>query len=227
MSKLTLVIGNRTYSSWSLRGWLAVRQTGFRFEEVILPLETDQFYDEVESWSPSRTVPALNHRGARIWDSLAIVDYCARLNRDAFFWPSEFDAFGYAKSIAAEMHSSFSALRRAAPMNLRKRYTGLTMDADVARDLERIDTLWCECLDHFGGDGGYLFGDFSAADMMFAPVATRVVTYDLPMSTEARRYVTTIMEHPFMLDWCAAAEQETAILKSEELAEGQTHLSAG
>ncbi|KQN93480.1 glutathione S-transferase [Sphingomonas sp. Leaf231] len=221
---MKLIIGNKAYSSWSLRGWLACRQSGLAFEEVVVPLY-DQEWDrrrEGDEFAPSSgKVPILWDGDAVVWDSLAIVDYLAdKVGRDRF-WPADDAARAMARSMAAEMHSSFAALRRKHTMNIRQIYAPTTPDDDVQVELERLFELWAQARARFGSatgpDGGdFLFGAFGAADIMFAPVCTRIATYSLPTPRFAAAYVMAVLNHPFMQDWIAAAQEEDWVIAKFE-----------
>lgn len=216
---MKLIIGNKAYSSWSLRGWLACKQSGLLFEEVVVPLY-DEAWDkrrEGAEFAPSSgKVPILWDGEAVVWDSLAIVDYLAdKVGRDRF-WPEDDAARAMARSMAAEMHSSFTALRKKHSMNIRQIYPAKTPDADVLTDLSRIFELWAQARARFGGDGGYLFGAFGAADIMFAPVCTRIVTYSLPAPRFAATYIAAVLQHPFMQDWIADAQAEEWVIEQFE-----------
>jgi glutathione S-transferase len=216
---MKLIIGNKAYSSWSLRGWLACRQSRLPFEEVVVPLYNeawDRRREGAEFAPSSGKVPILWDGEAVVWDSLAIVDYLADKVGRELFWPEDDAARAMARSMAAEMHSSFTALRRKHSMNIRQVYAPTPPDADVLVDLERIFELWAQARARFGGDGDYLFGAFGAADIMFAPVCTRIVTYSLPTSRFAAGYIATVLQHPFMQDWIAAAQAEEWVIEKFE-----------
>lgn len=218
---LKLVIGNKAYSSWSLRAWLAARQSGLDFEEIVYPL-----YDE--AWEgrkasdpllrPSRgKVPVLWDGGIAVWESLAIIDWLAdRVGRESF-WPLDDAARAFARSIASEMHAGFQPLRQGCTMNVRRRYPGFALTPEARADADRIDALWREARARFGADGPYLFGAFGAADIMYAPVVTRFDTYDVALSEESRRYVATVLQHPWMRDWYEGAKAEPWVLDRFEL----------
>ena len=197
MSDLKIIIGNKNYSTWSLRGWLAAMHMGLDVEEVKFDLYTPGSKDELLKHSPSGMVPALVHGGIVVWDSLAIIDYCARLAPDKYWWPDGDAAYAFARSMAAEMHSGFMGLRTFAPMNIKGKWSGLTLGETVAFDIARADTLWSEARERFGQDGDFLFGGFSAADMMFAPVVHRFETYSIEMSPTARAYMDAMLAQPF------------------------------
>jgi glutathione S-transferase len=216
---LKLITGNKVYSSWSLRGWLAVKQSGLHFDEVIVPLFDDNWEQRKreDDLAPSAgKVPILWDGGAVIWDSLAIIDYLAdKVGRDRY-WPKDDVARGMARSMAAEMHSGYMALRRECPMNTRKSFQDITVSAETRTDAIRILQTWAEARSRFGKEGPYLFGTFSAADIMLAPVVTRFVTYGFTLPGFAQSYVDTMMAHPWMEEWYAGAAQETWVIQRIE-----------
>ena len=216
---MKLIIGNKAYSSWSLRGWLAAKQSGLPFEEVVVPLydaDWDARREGAEFAPSSGKVPILWDGDAVVWDSLAIVDYLAdKVGRDRF-WPADEAARAMARSMAAEMHASFTALRRKHSMNIRQVYEARRPDDDVLVDLARIMELWAQARARFGGNGDFLFGDFGAADIMFAPVVTRIVTYQLPIARFGAGYMDAVLQHPFMQDWIAAAQEEEWLIERFE-----------
>jgi glutathione S-transferase len=216
---LKLIIGNKAYSSWSLRGWLACRQSGLPFEEVVVPLydaEWDKRRQGDEFAPSSGKVPILWDGDTVVWDSLAIVEYLAdKVGRDRF-WPAGEPARAMARSMAAEMHSSFPALRRKHPMNIRQAFPPKRPDDDVMGELQRIMELWAQARARFGGEGQFLFGTFGAADIMYAPVCTRILTYSLPVARFAGAYIEAVLGHPFMQDWIAAAQEEEWVLEQFE-----------
>ncbi|WP_174273961.1 glutathione S-transferase family protein [Sphingomonas bacterium] len=216
---LKLIIGNKAYSSWSMRGWLAVRQSGLAFEEVVVPL-----YDA--AWDARKTAPDLMPSSGKVptlwdgevavWESLAIVDFLAdKVGRD-LFWPADAAARGLARSISAEMHAGYAALRREHSMNVRRRYPPGEVSPEVAADLARIASLWAEARDRFGAGGDYLFGAFSAADIMFAPIVSRITTYALPVPEQAAGYCAAILAQPFVAEWLADAEREPWVIEKFE-----------
>ena len=221
---MKLIIGNKAYSSWSLRGWLACKQSGLPFEEVVVPLY-DADWDrrrEGDEFAPSSgKVPILWDGEAVVWDSLAIVDYLAdKVGRDTF-WPSEEPARAMARSMAAEMHSSFPNLRRKHPMNIRQVFPAQKPDDDVLVELGRLMELWAQARARWGGDGDFLFGAFGAVDIMFAPVCTRIVTYQLPIARFAAPYIDAVLQHRWMQDWIAGAQEEDWVIQQyEQPAEG-------
>jgi glutathione S-transferase len=216
---MKLIIGNKAYSSWSLRGWLAVKQSGLAFEEMTVPL-FDESWDErkrEEDLAPSSgKVPILWDGDAVVWDSMAIIDYLAdKVGRDRF-WPKDEVARGMARSMSAEMHSGFLSLRRECPMNVRKSFDNVSISEDTRKDAIRILQLWAEARSRFGSEGPYLFGTFSAADIMFAPVICRFVTYGFTLPGFADGYAGAMGSHPWMLEWIeGAANEQWSIEKFE------------
>ncbi|WP_375396228.1 glutathione S-transferase family protein [uncultured Sphingomonas sp.] len=216
---LKLIIGNKAYSSWSLRGWLACKQSGLPFEEVVVPLY-DADWDkrrQGDEFAPSSgKVPILWDGDIVVWDSLAIVEFLDDRTGGEKFWPHGDAARAMARSMAAEMHSGFAALRSKHGMNIRNVYPPSRPDNDVLAELERLMELWAQARARFGGDGEFLFGDFGAADIMFAPVCTRIATYSLPIARFAGPYVTAVLNHPFLQDWIAAAQEEDWVIEKFE-----------
>lgn len=216
---LKLFIGNKAYSSWSMRGWLAVRQSGLLFEEIVVPLYDDEWDKRREGaeFAPSSgKVPILWDGDAVVWDSLAIIDYLAdKVGRDVF-WPADDAARACARSMAAEMHSSFVALRREYGMNVRRSFPAGPISPEAAADIARIVTLWAEARSRWGNGGPFLFGQFSAADIMFAPVVTRFITYSLPIPRFAALYGAAVLTHPFVSDWLAGAQDEPWVIEKFE-----------
>jgi glutathione S-transferase len=216
---MKLIIGNKAYSSWSLRGWLACKQSGIAFEEVVVPLYDDDWDKrrEGQEFAPSSgKVPILWDGEAVVWDSLAIVEYLSdKVGRDCF-WPTDDAARAMARSMAAEMHSSFPNLRRKHSMNVRQIFPAATPDDDVLEELGRIMELWAQARARWGGGGDFLFGDFGAADIMFAPVCTRIVTYQLPIARFAAPYIDAVLQHRWMQDWIAGAQEEDWVIQQYE-----------
>ena len=223
---MKLIIGNKAYSSWSLRGWLACKQSGIPFEEVVVPMY-DQDWDkrrEGAEFAPSSgKVPILWDGETVVWDSLAIVEYLAEKAGRDLFWPKDEAARAMARSMAAEMHSSFVALRREHSMNVRQIYPPQPPSEAVTADLTRIMELWAQARARWGGEGEFLFGEFGAADIMFAPVCTRIVTYSLPIARFAGAYIAAVLAHPFMQDWIAGAQEEEWVLEQYERPEPSPH----
>jgi len=208
VSEFTLVVGNRSYSSWSLRGFLAARLAGLAFDEVLVRLSEPASKAELLKHSPAGKVPVLKHGARVIWDSLAIIEYLAEIRPEAGLWPADPDARAHARAISAEMHSGFSALRAAMPMNLRKSLPGKGRGRDVAEDIERIGAIWADCRATYGAGGPFLFGRFCAADVMYTPVATRFRTYAVELDEPCQAYVDAVLGRPDFLEWHDAALEE-------------------
>ena len=216
MDDLVLVIGNKNYSSWSLRPWLVMRHFDIPFEEVRIPLYREGSREALAKLSPSGLVPALKNSGVTVWDSLAICEYLQELYPSLALWPKDRDDRAIARSISAEMHSGFSALRNHMPMNCRKVFPGKGLNPDTQADIKRVSQIWRECREKHPEGGPMLFGEFTIADAMFAPVALRFNTYDVQLDSVAESYVSTILAMPEMQDWVSAAKQETEVLADFE-----------
>ncbi len=216
---LKLIIGNKAYSSWSLRGWLACKQSGLPFEEMVVPLYDAEWEKrrQGDEFAPSSgKVPILWHGDVVVWDSLAIIEYLNEASGGDKFWPDEPAARAMARSMAAEMHSGFGALRKKHSMNIRQVYPPQRPDEDVIAELQRLMEIWAQARARYGGDGEFLFGEFGAVDIMFAPVVTRIVTYNLPIAKFAEAYMMAVLQHPFMQDWIAAANEEEWVIEKFE-----------
>lgn len=210
-----IYLGTARYSSWSLRGWLMVRLAGLQVEEIFLQIAGGNS-PAVKAVSPSGLVPFLDHEGARIWESLAIAEYCAEHN--PVLWPAERVARAHARAIAAEMHAGFRSLRIAMPMNLgRDDYAGLGQTPESLADAARIEMIWAETRAVFGQNGPYLFGEiFNTADAMFAPIAARFLTYAPPLSAGAKAYCDAVRAHPLVAKWYELAANEPASWQLEK-----------
>lgn len=210
MSDLTLVMGNKAYSSWSLRPWLALKQAGLPFAETVIPLRQPDTAARIAEHSPSGRVPSLIHGGLTVWDSLAICEYVAELAPDAGLWPADRAARAVARAVSAEMHSGFVSLRTTMPMNLKSDRKGQGLTETTAADITRIEALWADARTRFGipAGGPFLFGAFTIADAMFAPVVTRLETYGAPVSPESRAYMDAVLALPAMREWIVAAKAE-------------------
>ena len=209
-----LYLGTARYSSWSMRGWLMVRLAGLEAEEIFVPLAGGNS-PAVKAVSPSGTVPYLEHEGARVWESLAIAEYCAELN--PALWPAERIARAHARAIASEMHAGFRALRIAMPMNLGRDYAGRGQNAESLADIARIEAIWTETRETFGASGPYLFGAaFNAADAMFAPIVARFITFAPPLGEAAKAYCAAVRAHPLVANWYEMAAKEPASWQLEK-----------
>ncbi|MBX6374534.1 MAG: glutathione S-transferase [Acetobacteraceae bacterium] len=206
MAEGRLFLGSRRYSSWSLRGWLCVRLAGLEVEEVVIPLGANGT-PAIKAVSPNGLVPYLEHRGARVWESIAIAEYCAE--QKPGLWPADPAARAHARSIAAEMHAGFRPLRVAMPMNLGREFPGGGRTPEALADIARIETIWREAIAASGGP--FLFGrEFGLADAMFAPVVTRFLTWQPEIAPDTRAYVQAVRAHPLMEAWYRAALAEPA-----------------
>jgi glutathione S-transferase len=211
MHRDRLIIGNRRYSSWSMRGWLAVRLAGLDVAVEVIPLEGGQTR-ALKGKTPAGQVPYLEHGGARIWDSLSICEYCAEI--DSTLWPAERDARAHARSAAAEMHAGFRALRTAMPMNLMRDFEGLAWDPAINLEVARVDQLWTEAQTGFGRRTTFLYGEtFGLADAMFAPMVARFLTYRPELSAPASAYCHAVRTHPLVTEWYDEAAREPAAWK--------------
>jgi glutathione S-transferase len=219
--RVKLIIGNKNYSSWSLRGWLAAKQSGLSFEELTVHIDGDDWQatrHEGEFQPSAGKVPVLWDGEVVVWDSLAILEYLAdKVGRDRF-WPKDDAARGMARAMVAEMHSSYLAMRRACPMNVRKRVTQHELSEEVRSDIVRVLGLWAEARARFGKGGPYLFGTFGAADIFYAPVVSRFVTYGIGVPGFAQAYMQAVWEHDWMQQWIHAAEEEQWVIGQFEVA---------
>ena len=209
----TLYLGNKNYSSWSLRGWLAAKLSGAPFREVMVQLSGVN-NPEWRSFSPTMRVPVLHDGAVVVWDSLAIAEYLAE--RHSGMWPADPAARAYARSIVCEMHSGFSDLRNDMTMCIRERVDVRPWSPGLARDIARVVELWTEARERFGKDGPYLMGAFSLADVFYAPVAFRFRTYGVTLTGTAAAYLEALTAHPFLREWEAAARAETTIVDHDE-----------
>jgi glutathione S-transferase len=217
MSGLQLVIGNKNYSSWSLRPWLAMTETGIHFEEKFVQLDTSRFDREIRKHSGAARVPVLHHGKLTIWDSLAILEYVAELYPAKNLWPKQRAARAQARAVCAEMHSGFQALRNACPMNLRRLVRPVPLSDAVKSDVARIETIWRSARKSHGKAGPFLFGKFSNVDAMYAPVVTRFDTYSIPVAKETRRYMDTILSLSSFKKWKEAALKEKWVIPADEV----------
>ena len=218
MAALTLVIGNKNYSSWSMRPWVLLKQLGIPFEEKKLRFHSDEWDAEIERWSPSRLVPVLWRDKQTVWDSLAIAEAVHEWFPDKGVWPKDPVSRAFARCAAAEMHSGFRDLRSNMPMNIRSSHPGKGMKPEVQANIDRIEKLWAEARGRFGAAGPFLFGAFSAADAMYAPVVSRFYTYDVDVGTPSRAYMAAIMGLPAWI--------EDALKEKEFVAEDEPYATA-
>lgn len=217
MSNLHLVIGNKNYSSWSLRPWMALTMAGIPFRETVIPLDTPETSRLIAEHSGAGRVPVLHHGRQVVWESLAIMEYLAELFPEKHLWPKAVSARAVARSVANEMHSGFSALRAACPMNIRRAKRPVPMNEAVLKDIARIAEIWRDCRLRFGKGGRFLFGKFSIADAMYAPVVSRFETYAIPVDEATRAYMDAVMNTGAFAAWRDAALKETWIVPADEV----------
>ena len=215
--KPTLVIGNKNYSSWSLRAWCLMREAGIEFEEHRIVLDTADTARQIREFSSAGRVPVLVLGDTTVWDTLAIAETLAERYPDKHLWPRDEDARAHARSISAEMHSGFEVLREQMPMNCRAMGRRVPLPDELTDDIDRIIAIWSECHRRYGDSGQWLFGDFSIADAMFAPVVLRFRTYGINLPESAGYYPQRLLESEAMQNWLAACESETEVIEREEL----------
>ena len=206
MTSATLTLSSKNYSSWSFRAWLMAKMSGIEFEELILPPDDTAARAEILLLSPSILVPCLTYEGMKVWDTLAIGEFLNEVAPNAGLLPKGQAERAHCRSICGEMHSGFVSLRSALPMNIKGHYPSFKIWSKAASDIERITSIWRECLGAYGGP--WLFGNFSIADAMYAPVATRFATYDVKLDSVSAAYAERILAHPFVIEWSEAAKLE-------------------
>jgi glutathione S-transferase len=216
MAEFTIYIANKNYSSWSLRAWLALKQTGVDFGEELVPLRQATTRATILRYSPSGRLPALHHRDLVVWDSLAIGEYLAEIFPKAGLWPEDPRARAAARSASAEMHSGFQALRQHLPMNMRSSFPNRGVTAEAQADINRITALWRDCRRRFGEGGEFLCGQFTLVDAMYAPIVSRFRTYKVEVDEEAQRYANTLWSYSPVQEWLAAARNEPMIIEDSE-----------
>jgi len=209
MEPWTLIIGNKNYSSWSLRAWLVLEHAGVPYQEQLVVLDLPESPAELARHSPTRRVPVLRIGDLSVWDSLAIAETVAERAPGAGLWPAEADTRAIARAVTCEMHSGFATLREHMPMNVRRRAPGVGRKPGVAEDIARVQALWAEARGRFGKGGPFLFGAFGIADAFFAPVVSRFVTYEVEVDAVSRAYMDAVWALPAMKAWCVAAAAET------------------
>jgi len=214
---LTLVIGNKNYSSWSFRPWIALRVAGIPFEEVVIPLYEPGSKEQILKYSPAGKVPVLIDGDVRVWESLAIIDYLAERFPQARLWPADAVARAHARAIAAEMHAGFAPLRRHCPMNMWRTVKARELTPEVAADVRRVEAIVTECRERFGQGGAFLFGAFGAADAMYAPVVARLNTYAIAVGPAGEAYEQAVMALPAWAEWRAGALKEPWIMANAEV----------
>ncbi len=214
---LTLILGNKNYSSWSMRPWIMMRVAGIDFDEMVIPLYEPGSREKILRHSPSGKVPCLIDDDVAVWESLAILDYLADRFPQAGIWPSDIKARGLARAVAAEMHAGFAALRNHCPMNMRRdRRKRFDLTPEVQENVARIDAIWSDCRRRFGQGGPFLFGAFGAADAMYAPVVSRFLSYAIPVGTVARTYMEAVSALPAWKEWEQAGRDEPWVMAGNE-----------
>lgn len=214
---LRLIIGNKNYSSWSLRPWIAMKAAGIAFEETVISLEASDFKAQIIVLSGAGKVPVLLDGDIRVWESLAILEYLAEKFPDAGLWPAQEHARAHARAVAAEMHAGFLPLRRDLPMNVRRPVKPRPLDDGARADAARIETIWTECRAQFGAGGPFLYGRFGAADAMYAPVVWRFHTYAVEVNAATRAYMDAVLALPASREWYEAGRREPWVLPHDEV----------
>lgn len=217
MTDLTLIIGNKNYSSWSLRPWLYLKHFEIPFAEQLIYLYEEGFKEKILQYSLAGKVPILQRGEYFIWDSLSILEYLSEAYPQYMGWPKDARARAVARSVSAEMHSGFFALREYLPMNCRKVFPNYNPPEDAKNDIKRVREIWVNCRNEFGSSGPWLFGQFSIADCMYAPVVFRFLSYKPELGELETEYVNTVKDHPAMKEWMAAAKEETEIIAAAEV----------
>jgi glutathione S-transferase len=214
---LTLIIGNKNYSSWSFRPWIAMKVAGIAFDEVVISLDAPDFKARLSKFSGTGKVPTLLDGDVHVWESLAILEYLAEKFPAAKLWPADPAARAHARAISSEMHAGFVPLRRACPMNMWRPVKKLALDDEALANVRRIEAMWAECRNRYGSGGPFLFGAFCAADAMYAPVVSRLHTYDAAIGVPTRAYMDAMMALPAWAEWTAAARKEPWVLPHDEV----------
>jgi glutathione S-transferase len=214
---LTLVVGNKNYSSWSMRPWMALKAAGIAFDEVVISLYSgDADKQKILKYSPAGKVPILVDGAVTVWDSLAIIEYAAEKFPEKGIWPKDAAARAHARSISAEMHSGFVPLRSECSMNIHRPHQRRVLSADAVANVARLQEIWSECRSKYGQGGSFLFGTFSGADAMFAPIVHRFRTYGVEVKGSAADYMAAMQAHPAFEAWTAAALKETWVIEKFE-----------
>jgi glutathione S-transferase len=217
MADLTLTIGNKNYSSWSLRPWLAAKMGGIAFDEGLIPLYQPGSRERILSHSAAGKVPVLHHGAVTVWESLAVCEYLAETFPEARLWPADKAARAAARAVATEMHNGFLALRRHLPMNIRRTPSAREIPPEVQADIDRVTAIWRDCRARYGAGGDCLFGRFTIADAMYAPVVSRFRSYGVALSPVEDAYCTSIMALPAMREWVVAAKAEPWVVENFEV----------
>ncbi|MCP5080218.1 MAG: glutathione S-transferase family protein [Alphaproteobacteria bacterium] len=214
-AELHLIIANKNYSSWSFRPWLSMKAAGIEFRETVAPFDEPNHNQHFLEFSPSKKVPVLQHGDLTLWESLAIMEYVADLHPDCRLWPADVAQRGMARAVSHEMHGGFGALRAECPMNMRRKIAPMAVSEGVRADVSRIETIWAECLEASGGP--FLFGEFSNADAMYAPVVNRFEIYELSSAGHVEAYARTMKSLPAWREWAEASKAEPWTVEEEEV----------
>jgi len=217
MTDLTLIIGNKNYSSWSLRPWIFMKHYNIEFTEKRIALSTETTNDQLAEYYSDFKVPVLKDGKLIVWDSLSILEYISEKYLQSKGWPEDEKNRSTARSISAEMHSSFLNLRNELPMNCRKHFTNIKLSVDAEREIERIKKLWRYCRREFNSEGEWLFGKYSIADAMYAPIALRFHGYDVPLDDVEAEYVNSVLNQPGIIEWIEAGKREKEIIEEDEI----------
>lgn len=217
MSDLTLIFGNKNYSSWSLRPWVLMKHYNIPFTEKRIPLFTETTNNKLLEYNSDFKVPVLKDDDLIVWDTLSILEYVSEKYLQGRGWPTDIKARAIARSISAEMHSSFMNVRNELPMNCRKKFNDIKLSADAEREVERIKTLWRDCRNKFGSKGEWLFGEYSIADAMYAPIALRFDGYSVPLEGIEAEYVQSVLNQPCIIEWIEAGKQEKEVIDEDEI----------
>jgi glutathione S-transferase len=217
MTTLTLIIGNKNYSSWSLRPWIFMKHLNLEFTEKRIPLFTETTDQELEPYFSDYKVPVLLDDDVTVWDSLAILEYLSENYLNSKGWPENVKVRALARSVSAEMHSSFVNVRSEMPMNCRKTFHNIRLSDAAAREVERIKTLWRTCRTEYGGQGEWLFGQYSIADAMYAPIALRFAGYSISLTGIEKAYVESVLAHPNINQWIEAGKAEKEVIVEDEI----------
>ena len=217
MSNPTLVIGNKNYSSWSLRPWIFMKENKISFNEKRVPLFTDTTRDDLRHYNSDFKVPVLIEGDSYIWDSLAILEYISEKYLNSNGWPAEINARAFARSMSSEMHSSFNNVRNELPMNCRKKFQNIKLSTEAEQEIDRIKDLWRQSRTQYGKEGQWLFGNYSIADAMYAPIALRFSGYSIPLNKSEEEYVESVLNQPFIIEWIEAGKAETEVINEDEI----------
>ena len=217
MANLTLIIGNKNYSSWSLRPWVFLKQNQIEFAEKRVALFTKTTNQELSEFNSDFKVPVLKDGSLLIWESLSILEYLSEKYLGSKGWPEDLNARALARSISCEMHSSFFNVRNELPMNCRKKFQNINLSSDAKHEIDRIKDLWRQCRSQYGGNGEWLFGEYSISDAMYAPVALRFYGYSIPLTGVEEAYVANVLQQPCIIDWIEAGKAEKEVLDQDEI----------